>query len=233
MKSIINKIAVAFVSPVTIVISGAKIDKNYKQFYQERMESAGKLQLVLLSICLQIFSSSCVSITFQNNTINSWDLLLGANEKELEYDFCRRDASNNKERCHNHPDEPIDIKRICNCTLNHTVNAEGDMVYFALNCNNATIDDLYGACPQKLTVTYEHGDVRHPDASAEIPPTADQIMADKSCSSLFWILLFSLSLVINVVFGVVIFMLKNQMSSLQFSQQLLSRNLKQTDNYND
>ncbi|XP_065334645.1 uncharacterized protein LOC135935942 [Cloeon dipterum] len=168
------------------------------------MESGGKLLLVLLSICLQIFTCSCVSIDFQHRNINSWELLLGANEKEFQYDFCRYDASENLEWCKNKPRKPVDMREKCNCSVNRTENAEEDSVYFTVNCNNETLDGFIGACPQKLTIIYEHGDVRHPDASAEIRPTATN-MEDKSSCSVIWTLLFFLSLVINVVFGVALF----------------------------
>ncbi|CAB3376942.1 Hypothetical predicted protein [Cloeon dipterum] len=174
------------------------------------MGSGGKLLLVLLSTCLHIFTCSCVSIIFQNNTINNWELLLGATEKEFKYDFCRKDASNNKERCHNLPFETIDIRGTCNCTLKNTANAEGDVAYFALKCNNGTLDDLMGACPQKLTVIYEHGNLFRSGASAETP-TADQMEEKSSRSSPYWNLLFFLSLVINVVLGVALFVLKKQL----------------------
>ncbi|XP_065334702.1 uncharacterized protein LOC135935977 [Cloeon dipterum] len=159
------------------------------------MESAGKLLLVLLAICLQIFLSSCVSIDFQHKKHSYWEIRIGANAKEFVYDFCRYDASNNKERCHNLPDEPIDIKRKCNCTLNHTENAKKDMVYFAVNCYNETFDDLVGACPQKLAISYEQ-DYMHQPVSISVE-VQDEIS--------IWMLLFFLSLVINVVCGVSLF----------------------------
>ncbi|XP_065335008.1 uncharacterized protein LOC135936197 [Cloeon dipterum] len=173
---------------------------GHTSILRERMETGGKLQLVLLSICLQIFTCSCSSLTFQNRGLNSWELLIGANaENEFLYDFCRYDASENIERCKNNPRATVDIRSTCNCTLNHTENAKEGSAHFAVNCNNQTVDDLIGGCPPKLTIIYEQGDVRHAITNVE------------TCSGcVIWIVLFVLSLVISVVFGVLLFMLRNR-----------------------
>ncbi|CAB3376941.1 Hypothetical predicted protein [Cloeon dipterum] len=165
------------------------------------MESVGKLLLVLLSICLQIFTCSCSSLDFQHKNHSYWEIRIGANEKEFVYDFCQYDASNKKERCHNLPVETIDIRRKCNCTLNHTANAEKDSVYFTVNCINFTHDDLVGACPQKLTITYEQDKFVNLHEPVSIAEVQDGIS--------IWKLLFFLSLVINVVCGVSLFMRRN------------------------
>ncbi|XP_065336175.1 uncharacterized protein LOC135937039 isoform X3 [Cloeon dipterum] len=162
------------------------------------MESGGKLELVLLSICLQIFTCDCSYVTYQHRNLNSWEILIGANEKEFVYDFCRYDASNNKERCHNHGEDTLDIRKKCNCTLNNTANGEDGFAYFTVNCNNETLDDLVGACPQKLTITYEQDYMHQPVLNAE--------EADETS---IWKLLFFLSLLINVVCGVSLFMRRN------------------------
>ncbi|XP_065334705.1 uncharacterized protein LOC135935978 isoform X2 [Cloeon dipterum] len=162
------------------------------------MESGGKLLLVLLAICLQILTCCCSSLDFQHRNFSSWEILIGANENEFLYDFCRYDASENIERCKNKPRATVDMKSACNCSVNYTANAEKSFAYFNVNCNNQTVDGMMGGCPQKLTITYEHGDVRHPVTSAETPTAAKT--QDESCSSVMWIIVFlSLSLVINVV----------------------------------
>ncbi|XP_065334644.1 uncharacterized protein LOC135935941 [Cloeon dipterum] len=170
------------------------------------MQSAGKLQLVLLAICLQILTCCCSSLDFQHRNLSSWEILIGANENEFQYDFCRYDASENFERCKNKPKATVDIGNKCNCSVNHTANAKEDSVYFTVNCNNQTLDGMKGGCPQKLTITYEQGDVFHPDASAEIPHSCD--MHDKIL--IIFVLLFSLSLVVNVVLGISLFMLRKK-----------------------
>ncbi|CAB3376940.1 Hypothetical predicted protein [Cloeon dipterum] len=190
------------------------------------MESGGKLGLALLSICLQIFTCSCSYITYQHRNLNSWEILIGANEKEFQYDFCRYDASENIERCKNKPRATVDISAKCNCSVNDTVNTEQGFAYFTVNCNNGTLDGLTGACPQKLTISYEHGDV-HRDSSTETL-TATKTR-DESCSSVIWIWLFSLSLVINVV---LLFTLRNLVSTLKRENKDLSNKIKQTDNFN-
>ncbi|XP_065336927.1 uncharacterized protein LOC135937671 isoform X2 [Cloeon dipterum] len=185
------------------------------------MESGGKLQFVLLAICLQIFKCSCSSLTFEHRNLNTWEILIGANENEFLYDFCRYDASENIERCKNKASATVDMKSTCNCTVNDTAIEEEDSVYFTVNCNNETLDGLIGACPQKLTIIYEHGDVRHLDTSVLETPTATQ-MQDESSSFLVLILLLSLlilSLVTNVAFGVVLYMLKKQVSTLKMEKK--------------
>ncbi|CAB3376932.1 Hypothetical predicted protein [Cloeon dipterum] len=168
---------------------------------KERMQTGVKLQLVLLSICLQIFTCSCSSITFQERNVNNWELLIAANARnEFQYDFCRYDASENIERCKNKPRAAVDISAKCNCSVNYTANAEKGFAYFTLNCNNETVDSMIGACPQKLSITYEHGDVRHPVSSAKTP-TAVAKTQDESSSSVIWIVLFSISLVFNGALG--------------------------------
>ncbi|CAB3374645.1 Hypothetical predicted protein [Cloeon dipterum] len=163
------------------------------------METGGKLQLViLLSISLQIITPcSCTSIAFQQEEINNWELLIGGNEEEFLYDFCRYNASKKLKRCHNDPENTADIRKICSCTVIYTANEEEDSVYFSVNCNNETLDGMKGGCPQKLTIVYERG---NPVTNAE------------SSSSLIWIWLFSLSLLINMVFGVALFMLRHHLS---------------------
>ncbi|XP_065336173.1 uncharacterized protein LOC135937039 isoform X1 [Cloeon dipterum] len=197
------------------------------------MESGGKLELVLLSICLQIFTCDCSYVTYQHRNLNSWEILIGANENEFLYDFCRYDASENIERCKNKPRATVDMRSTCNCTVNYTANAEKGLAYFTVNCNNETLDGLMGGCPQKLSISYEHGDVRHPDKSVESPTTCQ--MQDKSSrSSLIWILLFwiLLLLVINVVFGVFLFKLRNLVSTLKRENKDMSNKMKQTENFN-
>ncbi|CAB3376939.1 Hypothetical predicted protein [Cloeon dipterum] len=170
------------------------------------MESGGKLGLALLSICLQIFTCSCSYITYQHRNLNSWEILIGANGKKK--NFSTTSAAK------------------CNCSVNDTVNTEQGFAYFTVNCNNGTLDGLTGACPQKLTISYEHGDV-HRDSSTETL-TATKTR-DESCSSVIWIWLFSLSLVINVV---LLFTLRNLVSTLKRENKDLSNKIKQTDNFN-
>ncbi|CAB3376946.1 Hypothetical predicted protein [Cloeon dipterum] len=195
------------------------------------MQSGGKFQLVLISICLQIFTCSSSSLTFQHRNFSSWEILIGANEKEFQYDFCRYDASENIERCKNKARATVDIGNKCNCSVNHTENAKADSVYFTMNCNNQTLDGLMGGCPQKLTITYEHGDVFHPDpdASAETPHTCD--MHDKIL--IIFVLLFSLSLVVNVVLGISLFMHRKKEPPLDWENREKLNEHKQTDEHSD
>ncbi|XP_065334896.1 uncharacterized protein LOC135936125 [Cloeon dipterum] len=157
------------------------------------------LTLLLLLICLQIFTCSCSSLDFQQRGLNSWEILIGANENEFLYDFCRYDATENIERCKNKPQATVAMKSTCNCSVNYAANVEEGFAFFTVNCNNQTVDGLIGGCPQKLTITYEHG-----DASAEVQDESN-----------IWMLFFLLSLVINVILlAVTLFMIRSQVSSL-------------------
>ncbi|XP_065334967.1 uncharacterized protein LOC135936174 [Cloeon dipterum] len=120
------------------------------------MESGEKLQLLVLLACLQILTCSCSSITFQDN-INNWEILIGANAKEFQYDFCHFDASQYSERCKNKPSLlATDMTAKCNCSVNYI--AKADSAYFTVSCNNTKLDAMTVGCPQKLTITYEQGD---------------------------------------------------------------------------
>ncbi|XP_065344912.1 uncharacterized protein LOC135942625 isoform X2 [Cloeon dipterum] len=137
-----------------------------KNMFIKMVKRAGHEINFLLRFLLLItaFSwSNCASIEFENKTVDNWQLLIGANSKELKYDFCKYNGSSGGTQCKNFPKvASVNISEVCDCSVQHNETEAGAFT-FSVNCNSNA-----SWCPKNLDLHYQQG-------SFEKPPEAEGI----------------------------------------------------------
>ncbi|XP_065347261.1 uncharacterized protein LOC135944338 isoform X2 [Cloeon dipterum] len=111
--------------------------------------------------------SSCATVEFEDMSVDHWELLIGANSKELHYDFCKYNATSNGRQCKSFPKiASIDIRKVCHCSVQHNETEAGSFI-FSIICNSNS-----SWCPKNLILQYQQGSIEKPSAAKEISGTS-------------------------------------------------------------
>ncbi|XP_065346751.1 uncharacterized protein LOC135944005 [Cloeon dipterum] len=123
--------------------------------------------LTLLLLNTAFSWSSCVSVEFEDMSVDHWELLIGASSKELHYDFCKYNATSNGKQCKSFPKiASIDIREACKCSVEYNKTEAGSFT-FSVICNSNS-----SWCPKNLILQYQQGSIEKPSAAKEISGTS-------------------------------------------------------------
>ncbi|CAB3377011.1 Hypothetical predicted protein [Cloeon dipterum] len=123
--------------------------------------------LILILFLLNFAHAHDAEIKFEDKSIDNWILLIGANAKELRYDFCKYNATSEGTQCQNFPKVvSTNISKVCNCSVQHTETEAGSF-NFGVNCKS---DSSW--CPKDLAVNYQQGSFEKPSEAEEFSATA-------------------------------------------------------------
>ncbi|XP_065345425.1 uncharacterized protein LOC135942980 [Cloeon dipterum] len=108
-----------------------------------------KFLLLILILITASSRSNCASVEFEDKSVDNWQLLIGANSKELQYDFCKYNATSQGTQCTSFAQvASININDVCNCSVQHKFETSGTFT-FSVNCTSNS-----SWCPKNLFLHY-------------------------------------------------------------------------------